>query len=207
MSKNLILALLLCAAPISYSQAQEDSTAPQETTEPGFIKDNLFIYMHAGPATRFRIKGSVNAGTEVTVLQRDAESDFIQIRDQKDRTGWIDKRFFSEQPGLAATLETTNTTLKEELEQAQQIIQQAESESFPLQEQVKTLREQNNNLSSQINELSTSKDALQKQIDQTQESQAHLQMMYGAGIGLAGLILGLILPFLIPKGNRSDKWM
>ncbi len=58
--KHLISILLLVCAVV---------TTPAKAEQVRYISDNLFTYMHRGPGTQFRIMGSVNAGTKVTLLE------------------------------------------------------------------------------------------------------------------------------------------
>ncbi|MGL6176871.1 MAG: TIGR04211 family SH3 domain-containing protein, partial [Vibrionaceae bacterium] len=42
--------------------------APSLCAQESYISDELFIYMHAGPGTEYRILGSINAGVPVKVM-------------------------------------------------------------------------------------------------------------------------------------------
>ena len=109
-----IVLLFLCIAS-SLINAQALAQEPNDSDgEIRYISDDLFTYLHAGPGRNFRILGTVVAGTRVTLLQEDTEKSFVEIIDDKQRTGWIDAEFISVSrsvrelvPGLQQQVEET----------------------------------------------------------------------------------------------------
>ncbi|WP_371376915.1 TIGR04211 family SH3 domain-containing protein [Thalassotalea aquiviva] len=167
----------------------------------GFISDDLFIYFHSGPGTQFRILGSMNAGEEVKVLS-EVENDFIKVEDEKQRQGWIDARFLSDQPGLRMVLaelneELANKTVK--LNSLNDRLQSSDSELAHLEAQMTSLRQENQRLNQQNNELNAKLD--------TEDWDIKLKWFsYGASVLVIGLLLGLILPRLMPKRRGYSSW-
>ena len=94
MRKQIVL-LFLCIAS-SFINVQALAQEPNDSEgEIRYISDDLFTYLHAGPGRNFRILGSVVAGTRVTLLQEDTEKNFVEIIDDKQRTGWVDAEFIN----------------------------------------------------------------------------------------------------------------
>ncbi|WP_434356965.1 TIGR04211 family SH3 domain-containing protein [Parasalinivibrio latis] len=178
-----------------------------------YISEDLFTYMHSGPGTQYRIIGSVDAGEKVTVLS--SQSDYTQIVDTRGRKGWVDSKYISRQPGLKERL----PALQNELKQVKSALAKAEGEAHSKQEGLLESLDQRN---SQIKELEKyNADLNQKLIDsqaETRELRARLDTQkddllmrwftYGGLVAGAGLILGLILPHIIPRRKKTnDRWM
>ena len=112
MRKQAIL-LFLCIISV-FTSLQSLAQEPNDSEgEIRYISDDLFTYLHAGPGRNFRILGSVVAGTRVMLLQEDPEKNFVEIIDDKQRTGWVDAEFINISssvrelvPGLQQQLET-----------------------------------------------------------------------------------------------------
>ena len=94
MRKQLALISILFLSHFSFGQSS-DQEPNDSNGEIRYISDDLYTYIHAGPGRNYRILGSVVAGTRVTQLQIDAENNFVEIIDDKQRTGWVDATFIS----------------------------------------------------------------------------------------------------------------
>ncbi len=200
---NWICALaILC--PMALSAAEDiQSSDPSEATTPGYIRDNLFIYMHAGAGKRFRILGSVNAGTAVEKLDEDSESGFVKIQDDKGRIGWVEGGNFTEEPSIAIKLE--------QLQQENQQLRAQLDESLQTRDQavlaLDSAQQASNDFSKTVAKLEEEKLQLQSQIDKFEGDKDQKTLLYGAGILFGGLIFGLILPALMPRRRRQDNWL
>ncbi len=201
--KRLVTLFTLLAAFVSTGAFAQDR----------YISEDLFTYMHSGPGTQYRIIGSVDAGEKVSVLS--SQSDYTQIVDSRGRKGWVDSKYISRQPGLKERL----PALQNELKQVKSALAKAEGEANSKQEGLLESLEQRN---SQIKELEKyNADLNQKLIDsqaETRELRARLDTQkddllmrwftYGGLVAGAGLILGLILPHIIPRRKKTnDRWM
>lgn len=98
----LISMLLLTASYIA--GAQQSATSNDDSANIRYISDDLFTYMRAGPSSEFRLLGSVSAGTEVRLLQVDREAGYVEIIDDRQRTGWVEMKFVSRNPSIRLTL-------------------------------------------------------------------------------------------------------
>jgi SH3 domain protein len=200
--KHIVLLFLCIASSLLSVQslAQEPNDSEGETR---YISDDLFTYLHAGPGRNFRILGSVVAGTPVTLLQEDTEKNFVEIIDDKQRTGWVDAEFINESrsvrslvPGLQQQVETTEKT----------IVQQRESNDL-LNQQIADLTLQNTNLKKKLS------DAVKENAKTTQtladyDQTAQMEWFTRGGIvAVISLLLGIILTYLPKKRRRNDNWM
>ena len=50
-------------------------------------------------------------------------------------------------------------------------------------------------------------DAISVQLDDKQRDIILQWFMYGGGVAGAGLLLGLLLPHMIPRRKKKDRWM
>ncbi len=60
--------------------------------ETRYVSDELSTYVHSGPGNQYRIVGSLNSGSTVTVLSRNAATGYVQVKDDKDRTVWLPEK-------------------------------------------------------------------------------------------------------------------
>jgi SH3 domain protein len=98
----LIPILLLAASCVTL--AQQSATSNDDSANIRYISDDLFTYMRAGPSSEFRLLGSVSAGTEVRLLQVDRDAKYVEIIDDRQRTGWVEMKFVSRNPSIRLTL-------------------------------------------------------------------------------------------------------
>ncbi len=72
---------------------------PAAHAKDNYISDELFTYMHSGPGTQYRIIGSVDAGTKVTVVDTNRNEGYSQVIDDRGRKGWVESKYVTNQPG------------------------------------------------------------------------------------------------------------
>lgn len=182
-----------------------EEPAPTSTTEGanpnGYISDDLYIFMHTGPSKNYRILGSVDAGTPITIMSG-AEDGFVQIKDDKAREGWVESKFITTEPGLKQQLESVNQTLVE----TQEALNQA-------QQQLPVLQQNNTNLLAENAALQDTIEGLEQQLEEERQLQQqkvqkeqHLLLTYGGGIGIGGIIIGVILTLFLSRRRRYDGW-
>ncbi len=201
--KHLISFFLFCLALISPIANAE---------QPHYISDNLFTYLLKGPGSQYRIVGSVNAGSPVTLLETD--KDYSRVTDERGRTGWVESKFISTDVALQErlpVLETELTTLKAKLVDA---LTTNDGKNSDLNS---TLAQRN----SQINKLETRNTQLQNELTIAQDDVRTLRakidtqkddllmkwFTYGGVVAGIGLLLGLLLPHITPRRRkRANGW-
>lgn len=54
--------------------------------ETRYVSDELNTWVRSGPGDNYRLVGTLNAGEEVTLLQRNDANDYAQVRNSEGRT-------------------------------------------------------------------------------------------------------------------------
>jgi SH3 domain protein len=184
----------------STETATTSSTAAQ-VINTGFIDDNLFIYIHSGPGKNYRILGSVDAGTPISIIS-EPDNGYIQIVDDKGREAWVEEKFVSIEPGLRQQLESA----QQALEDSDAIIQALRDEQPILQQANNGLRAENQRLQQSITELQTALNEQTQASEAKKQKEQHLMLTYGGGVALAGLLFGVALTSLLSRKKRYDEW-
>ena len=172
-------------------------------TSPGFISDDLFIYMHSGPGTNYRILGSINAGTQVQIHQ-ELENNYQKITDARGREGWVESKYVSTNPSLKSVVAELNGKLASATEQ----LTQQDSELGDKRQSIQTLETESAQLKKQISELSQQLSETKKQLS-TQDMEVKKEWFFTGAIVLGiGLLLGAIIPKLFGTKRRSqmESW-
>ncbi|WP_168171444.1 TIGR04211 family SH3 domain-containing protein [Lacimicrobium sp. SS2-24] len=196
---------LMCLLPgllfISSTVLAQDAERSSEQTV--YISDDLYTFIHAGPGRNYRILGSVVAGTPVTLLQRNDEEGFVEIVDDKQRTGWVDNRFISDTPSVRESV----PQLEESLQQAQADLAQTQQQNDLLNQQILDLSSRNEQLQAKLQEVQQQHGELQQQLASIDNKIQIEWLTRGGIIALGGLILGVILMLIPRKRRRNDNWM
>ncbi|AKB06031.1 SH3 domain-containing protein [Vibrio cholerae] len=174
-----------------------------------YIADKLFTYMHSGPSNQYRILGSIDAGEKVKLIEVNKESGYSHITDERGRTGWVESRFI--------TREVSNTlrlpALEKELEEVKKLLanarQNADSEKAGLAEslelrnqQIADLERNYADISKQLTDSQSEIRELRAKLDTQKEDLLLKYFTYGGGVAGIGLLLGLVLPHIIPRRKR-----
>ncbi len=78
---------------------------------------------------------------------------------------------------------------------------------IPLKQLSTGLKEENQKLKNELIVAQKKVDAASVQLDDKQRTIIMQWFMYGGGVLGLGLLLGLVLPHLIPSRKRKDRWM
>ncbi|HGF7518934.1 TPA: TIGR04211 family SH3 domain-containing protein [Vibrio cholerae] len=174
-----------------------------------YIADKIFTYMHSGPSNQYRILGSIDAGEKVKLIEVNKESGYSHIADERGRTGWVESRFI--------TREVSNTlrlpALEKELEEVKKLLanarQNADSEKAGLAEslelrnqQIADLERNYADISKQLTDSQSEIRELRAKLDTQKEDLLLKYFTYGGGVAGIGLLLGLVLPHIIPRRKR-----
>lgn len=180
----------------------------------GYIKDELFIYMHVGSSQKFKILGRITAGTPVEKLDEDLETKFIKIKDQKGRIGWIERNSFTTKIPKHQLLEESNAQiyqLKQKEQQSNQRIQelnkQHQLELHELKEQITNTQQIIQTMNIQLDQVQLEKKQLRQLAAQHKAEKSLKQMLLGGGLVLAGILFGLLFPYFLPRKRSADRWV
>ncbi|MEC5320803.1 TIGR04211 family SH3 domain-containing protein [Brenneria populi subsp. brevivirga] len=182
--------------------------------EKRYISDELLTYIHSGPGNQYRIVGTLKAGTPVTVLATNQEAGYAQILDDKNRTSWIALDQLSETPSLKTRLPELENQVSELTDRLKNIDQSWNQRTAEMQRKVSASDEIINGLHNENQELKNQLIVAQKkvsaanvQLDDKQRTIILQWFLYGGGVAGAGLLLGLVLPHIIPRRKKNDRWM
>jgi SH3 domain protein len=173
----------------------------QDSSKPAFISDALFVFLHSGPNNQYRIIGTVNAGQSVTFLQEDSATGYAEIQ-VDGKTGWLPKEHITYTPGLVTQLEN----LKAEYAQHNETVNALEQQRDQLNSQLNEAVAERQKAVEQLEQANRAYEQLKVQLENTQSSIWEKPMILGSLILLAGLIVGLLLPLLMPKRRNSERW-
>ncbi|KZN59966.1 hypothetical protein N474_06115 [Pseudoalteromonas luteoviolacea CPMOR-2] len=206
MFKKLALPLLFVFAPLTLHAQDLDETNPQEQTAQqntpnGYIVDNLYLFMHSGPGTNYRILGSIEAGSPITITNEQS-NDYVRIIDNKERSGWVESKFVTAEPGLKQQL----NELSQALDVSQNQLAALQTSMPQLQSDYDSLESQNSELQKTIKDLNAQLELQAKSNQNKVEREQHLLLTYGGGIALGGVLLGVILTLLLSRRKRYDGW-
>ncbi|ECG1332904.1 SH3 domain-containing protein [Salmonella enterica] len=188
------------------------ATAVSHAEETRYVSDELNTWVRSGPGDNYRLVGTVNAGEEVTLLQSDAN--YGQIKDSSGRTAWILLKELNTTPSLRTRvpdlenqvktltdkLNNIDTTWNQRTADMQQKVAQSDSV-------INGLKEENQKLKNELIVAQKKVSAANLQLDDKQRTIIMQWFMYGGGVLGIGLLLGLVLPHMIPSRKRKDRWM
>ena len=221
----LIALLMLIAATVATTIAASASAA-----ESAWISDKLTVPLRSGPSTGHRIlHRGLPSGTQLTILSRDPDSDFVQIRTSRGTEGWLPSQYLVTQPIARDQLVVANRKIAELNKTAEQQRQQltnlnqgkseADSSNSSLQRQVASLEqelaelkrisasalalsESNLELTELNARLRAEVDDLVSNLNLLESNAAQRWLMIGGGLVLIGLALG----FAIKSRPRRSAW-
>ena len=187
--------------------------------ETGYIVDQAKMPMRSGEGTGFKITKMLPSGLAVEVLGQ-SKSGYSRIRTQDGKEGWILSRYLMKTPAARDRLQA----FEKELSQLAQMKQETEAagienlrlqgENKKLQDEIQYIRttaanavevaEQNRALRE---EAAAAKQALFELEQQTVDIRSGAQQRWflmGGGAIVAGIVLGLLLPFM--GARRKRRW-
>ncbi|WP_394174977.1 TIGR04211 family SH3 domain-containing protein [Thalassotalea litorea] len=196
---NILLVSLLAFSSISIAQEEAQITPVSVTPgATGYVSDNLYVFFHSGAGNQYRILGSINAGDEVEFMAGPVNN-YVQIKDSKGRSGWIEQSFLSNSPGLRHTVSQLNS----ELADNKVLTEELQTKLNDARQQLGELSRNHKQLQSDHNKLTKDYATAQEQIDSASMEVMKTYFVYGGGVLFAGLLFGLILPKLMPRKKSS----
>lgn len=202
MLKQLAILNILILSVVAPAIAQQESSN-ENNDDVRYISDDLFTFLHAGPGRNYRILGSVLAGSKVIQLQIDADKKYIEIIDDKQRTGWVEATYITETQSVRTLVPELQQNLRITTQQLDQERQQTEL----LNQQIADLTSQNQQLQNQVAKVQSQTDNLQSELA-TKDQSAQMEWFARGGIiALISIILGVVITYLPKKRRRNDQWM
>ena len=176
-----------------------------------YVTENLNTYLRKGPGDQFKISGTIQAGDKVTLLDR--KDRYALIRDSKNREAWI---LYSELTSTPSSKELT-PQLQQKVEELTLKLNKIDSDwqqrTSEMQRRTEQANQQSNLLLDQNAQLKRELDILKsknRDLEAMQDAQSREIMIqyfiYGGSVLGAGLLLGLIILFLLPRRKRNSGW-
>ena len=182
--------------------------------EKRYVSNELNTWVRSGPGDNYRLVGTVNAGEEVVLLQTNEASNYAQVRDSSGRTAWIPLKELNTQPSLRTRVPELENQVKTLTDKLNNIDNTWNQRTADMQQKVagsdgviNSLKEENQKLKNELIVAQKKVNAANLQLDDKQRTIIMQWFMYGGGVLGAGLFLGLVLPHLIPRRKRKDRWM
>ncbi len=182
--------------------------------EKRYISDDLITYIHSGPGNQYRIVGTLNAGEQVTLRSVNDSTKYGEIVDSKGKTAWIPLDQLSNVPSIRTRVPDLEQQVKTLTDKLTNIDSSWNQRTAEMQQKVASsdgiingLKKENQDLKNQLIVAQKKVSAVNVQLDDKQRTIILQWFMYGGGVAGVGLILGLILPHLVPRRKKNDRWM
>ncbi|WP_118786066.1 TIGR04211 family SH3 domain-containing protein [Haemophilus haemolyticus] len=197
--KALISSLLLSTSiNVAYAETQ-------------YVTENLSTFLRRGAGEQFKIAGSIQAGEAVNILDRQGK--YTLIRDSKNREAWILNSDLSstpsskeENPKLKAQVQELTLKLSRLDGDWQQRTVEMQRRTKQAEQQSADLLEQNSQLKRELEMTKNKNRDLEAMLDAGKREIAIQWFIYGGSVLGVGLLLGLLIPYVLPKRRRRDGW-
>ncbi len=204
--------------------------ASESTAQSRYVSDELVITVRTGPSTQNAIIESLNTGDAVTVLEEDGDAGYMRVRTESGAEGWALSRYLVDAPvartrlanaerELSQARETLTdlraqvADLSDQLGSVTSRMEEAETAATSLNEElvdmrgvsanVLTIRDQNESLRRRLNERDALVDRLTTENAALASRSDREWFVLGAGVLIAGIVLGLTIPSLRRKRRRD----
>ena len=199
-----------------------------------WVTDQFEITLRSGPSTSNAIQLMVSSGTELEVLERDAESGYTRVRTQGGTEGWVLTRYLMNEACAREQLATltrqlTNATsrgsslnsqlagIRSEQDAASRQIDTLEGEKANLESElaeikrtaanVLSINEQNKSLMDQLTAAQIRADTLEQENRALASQTTRYWFMAGALVLLVGILMGIWLPRIRwQRRSRYDRF-
>lgn len=186
-------------------------SAVNAVAETAYVTENLNTYLRKGAGDNFKIAGAIQAGEAVTILNR--QDRYTLIRDGKNREAWILNSELSstpssknENPKLKAQVQELTAKLNNIDNDWKQRTAEMQRRSVDSNQKSSQLLEENTQLKRELEITKNKNRDLEALLDAGKREIAIQWFIYGGSVLGVGLILGLVLPFIMPKRRRNDSW-
>ncbi|MDH5435485.1 MAG: TIGR04211 family SH3 domain-containing protein [Gammaproteobacteria bacterium] len=196
-----------------------------------YVSDKLIITIRTGPSIQNKIVRKIESGAKLEVLDVSDEGKYTKIRTQNGIEGWVLTQYLVNEPvaeqrlvsteqnlinekektakltakvtelrNIIKELETAKTTLsKSNSEMKDQITSISKSASRPIE-----LDRENKELRESLGKISTELQVVNNQYQKIKDNDQQEWFIIGAGVLLAGMLLGFVIPKM--RFTRKDSW-
>lgn len=175
-----------------------------------YITENLNTYMRKGAGDQYRISGAIQAGEKVTVLEK--RERYSLIRDRRNREGWVLNAELSDTaspkeliPQLKQQVQDLTTRLNKVDSEWQQRTAEMQRRAQNSIKKSSELVAENAQLKRELEILKNKNRDLETMHDSEKREVVIQWFIYGGAVLGVGLLLGLIIPLLIPRRRRNNN--
>jgi len=196
-----------------------------------WVSDEFEITMRTGKSNRQSIVRMLTSGTSVELLEADNEAGYSLVRTGSGAEGWVLNRYLLRSPPARVSLPDIESRLQQSEESRRKLageLRSLQQERKELQGQVTTLDNSGQGLQQQLNrvrQLSASAIQIDDQNQQLRQRVSDNERLLeelraenarlgsrsnqrwflaGAGVIIAGILVGLIIPRI--RWRRKSKW-
>lgn len=198
--------------------------------ETQYVSDQLRITLRTGQGNTYQIIKTLHSGTKLEILEM-TDTGYAHVRLEDGTEGWVRSQYLSEEPIARETLavaekklehaQSQNTQLRKEVDNLRKRNKELSGEQSSLSSKLKTSETE----LARLNEVAAkpilldkeNRDLQQRNIAQEKELQMMSQenqvlkdrsqrewFLAGAGVLLAGILLGLIIPKV--RWKKKSNW-
>ena len=188
--------------------------------ETGYATDALPVPIRRGTSTEHKILRMVPSGSPLQSLETDDAEGYSKVKTPEGTVGWILTRYLMDQPPprqLAAqlqsqvdNLEEKNKVLKEKadaLDTTSASLTRCSEELSEIQHtaaQTLSIERENRSLQQEAAQAREQADYFQQENTSLRDESKRNWFLTGAGVGLGGVILGLIMPLILRRRQRRN---
>ena len=167
-----------------------------------YISDEVYLFLHGGPGTQFRILGSIEAGQAISVLG-ETQGDYTKVIDHKGREGWVETKMISAEKSFRKLLPEVQAELAKTKAELEQVTESSDTNVQDLQ-RVKSLLAQ---AEKSLAQASQERDRATQKLANIQKNERFQMWQEGGIIAAIGLLIGVILVYLPrPRRKQTNRW-
>ena len=189
--------------------------------ESAWVSDEFEVTLRSGPSTGNAIDMMIRSGTELEVLERDADAGYTRVRTNGGTEGWVLSRYLMTEPSAREQLQTLTgqltdanerdsslnnqlTAIRSEHDASERRIEELERDKRQLEKELAdikrtsanalTLNDENTKLRDQLMDADIRVDTLEQESRELSSQSSRYWFMSGGLVLVMGMILGLWLP-------------
>lgn len=199
-----------------------------------WVSDQFEVTLRTGPSTSNAIERMIASGTELEILEEDADSGYSRVMTSGGAEGWVLSRYLMSEPAAreqlailtkqltdanaeGTSMESQLASIRGESEAAQRRIRELEQDNADLQTELDQIQrtaanvlaidKQNMNLQQQLTDAEITVSILEQENDQLNSRTTRNWFITGALVLFAGVLLGLLLPRMTwSRRSRYDRF-
>ena len=190
-------------------------------SESVWVSDEFEVTLRTGPSTGNAIEIMVSSGTELEVLERDADTGYTRVQTRAGTEGWVLTRYLMVEPGARERLQTLTgqltdassrgsslnnqlAAIRSEYDTAERRIEELERDKTELQQELADIRrtaanalavnDENTKLRDRLMDSDIRVDTLEQESRDLSDQSSRYWFMSGGLVLVIGMVLGRWLP-------------